>query len=128
MKADERGKLVLTSEEKLERRMREHRRWLETMHSEEAMRLAQFADRHGMRLDWHEPDAQGVQAVVMGKSFDNAMGIDKDAAGHFIEKVVVLVADGDEVVVNLANLLALVTYQQRKMKRMEELLDKHGGV
>lgn len=43
--------------------------------------LEAFANRHGLRPDWHEPDEQGVTARVAGITLDNAFG----ARGHDIE-------------------------------------------
>jgi hypothetical protein len=34
--------------------------------------LTQFANQHGLRSDWHEPDEQEITARVEGVSFDNA--------------------------------------------------------
>jgi hypothetical protein len=36
--------------------------------------LAEFAKRHGLRANWHEPDEQGVSARVVGTNLDNAFG------------------------------------------------------
>lgn len=73
----------------------------------------------GLRGDWHEPDEQGVTAQVLGFSFDNAMGTDRElVVGHGgvyeahprdgrNEMLVVLSVDEKPVaVVNLANLFA----------------------
>ncbi len=67
--------------------------------------LAEFADRHMLRADWHEPDEVTVDARVIGDHLDNAMGPRID--GNCGELNVVLTYDGDdEAVVNLADLLA----------------------
>ena len=34
--------------------------------------LVELAARLGVRPDWHEPDEQGITALVSGHSFDNA--------------------------------------------------------
>lgn len=41
---------------------------------ESAQQLAEFADKHRIRNDWHEPDEQNITAIVLGTCFDNAMG------------------------------------------------------
>ena len=74
-----------------------------------AQDLADFADVHGLRIDWHEPDEQLVSAYVYGSRLDNAMGAgwvsDNYADGGEIN--VILLVDGKrEAVLNLANLLA----------------------
>ena len=66
--------------------------------------VADFANQSGVRKDWHEPDEQGVTAVVEGYHLDNAMG----NTGNCRELVVKLSINGKECcVVNLANLLAI---------------------
>jgi hypothetical protein len=39
------------------------------------LQFIRFASKHGLRLDWHEPDEQGITARVVGTplDFDNAM-------------------------------------------------------
>lgn len=34
--------------------------------------LQKLAKELGVRPDWHEPDEQGLRAIVFGKNFDNA--------------------------------------------------------
>lgn len=34
--------------------------------------LIEFAETHGLRTDWHEPDEQEITATIDGESFDNA--------------------------------------------------------
>lgn len=34
--------------------------------------FVEFARRHGLRMDWHEPDEQNMIARVEGVTFDNA--------------------------------------------------------
>lgn len=34
--------------------------------------LAEFAREHKLRDDWHEPDEQGINAIVVGTHLDNA--------------------------------------------------------
>ena len=61
----------------------------------------QFLDlrsKLGVRMDWHEPDEQGLTAKVVGKTFDNA--------GFDDEKHVELKQDGNTYRVNLACLLS----------------------
>ena len=80
--------------------------------------LSEFAQKHGLRPDWHEPDEQGVGARVIGTHLDNAFGamagrrVGMD--GHdFTEFNVVLTVEDDDgvpqdaAVVNLASLLAI---------------------
>lgn len=71
--------------------------------------MASLAQDLGVRVDWHEPDEQGVSARVVGNHLDNAMGSE---AGHLNcgEYNVVISKDGQDVaVVNLATLLALAS-------------------
>lgn len=69
-----------------------------------------------LRHDWHEPDEQGLEAIVFGDSFDNAgfWGREyREDAGRreFIgteEMSVMLVHDGKPIAeVNLASLFAM---------------------
>jgi hypothetical protein len=75
------------------------------------MKLQAFAQRYGLRPDWHEPDEQGVTATVVGRSLDNAHGDHGwKHKGKEMEKLIVLKVDGKEVMrVNLATVLALAT-------------------
>jgi len=74
--------------------------------------LQELAKRLGVRSDWHEPDEQGLEAVIFGKGLDNAMGsgygvtkaLEPDQDG---EMNVVLLKDGEPcAAINLAWLLA----------------------
>jgi hypothetical protein len=57
-----------------------------------------------LRLDWHEPDESGIDAMVKGNHLDNAFGEDKNSS----ELVVILTKDGEEYYrINLATLLAV---------------------
>jgi hypothetical protein len=73
--------------------------------------LQRVARELGVRPDWHEPDEQGVTAVVTGKCLDNA-GFDGSAAGCLSgtageELGVTIFKDGQPVAeVNLAMLLS----------------------
>jgi hypothetical protein len=75
-------------------------------------KLRSFAEKYGLREDWHEPDEQEVSAVVRGRKLDNAYG-DEGSALYWpdeapYEKVVVLKVGREEVLqVNLATILAL---------------------
>lgn len=82
--------------------------------------LTEFAQEHGLRHDWHEPDEQGVGARVIGTHLDNAFGAQAGrhvtSDGHdFTEFNVVLTVEDDEgvprdaAVVNLASLLAIAS-------------------
>ena len=70
--------------------------------------LAALALELGVRADWHEPDEQGVTAVIKGTCFDNAgfwPAADPRALNN--EKYVELRKDGEPVAaVNLATLLS----------------------
>lgn len=74
--------------------------------------LARWANDHGLRADWHEPDEQGVSARVVGDHLDNAMG---STIEHNVGELnVVLTVNGrDDAVVNLATLLSWTTYTMR---------------
>lgn len=74
--------------------------------------LARWANDHGLRPDWHEPDEQGVSARVVGDHLDNAMG---STIEHNVGELnVVLTVNGkDDAVVNLATLLGWATYVMR---------------
>lgn len=80
--------------------------------------LAEFAQEHGLRPDWHEPDERGVGARIIGTHLDNAFGATAGRRpaidGHdFTEfNVILTVEDGDgdpqdAGVVNLASLLSI---------------------
>ena len=63
----------------------------------------------GVRVDWHEPDEQEVDARVVGASFDNAgfWGSPQTSYKAYEELHVVLYKEGDPVAaVNLATLCA----------------------
>lgn len=86
--------------------------------------LAEFAQKHGLRPDWHEPDEQGVGARVIGTHLDNAFGATAGRRlaidGHdFTEFNVVLTVEDDEgdpqdaAVVNLASLLAIAARSRK---------------
>ena len=69
------------------------------------------------RDDMHEPDEQGISAVVLGNLLDNAMGdypevikrsYADDGPSPFMEYVVCLKdEEGDQMWINLATLIAL---------------------
>lgn len=68
--------------------------------------LAEVARQLGVRPDWHEPDEQNVDAIVVGQDhqLDNAMGADPNGR-H--EPNVIITKNGTGVaVVDLATLLA----------------------
>lgn len=78
----------------------------------ERSELVELAGELGVRVDWHEPDEQGVTASTHGVTFDNAGFWGKPYLssfdGHeFTEQYAVLYR-GDEPVaaVNLATLFA----------------------
>lgn len=41
--------------------------------------LVDFANEHGLREDWHEPDEQGIDARIIGTHLDNAFGSTESA-------------------------------------------------
>lgn len=107
------------SKEMEERKRREVYDYLEARQK----MLARFATRKKLRIDWHEPDEDGVTAVVMGKSFDNAFGDDgRGMDGKYIEKVVILRDEhsGEEVRINLATLFAIATYKLRYVRPISD--------
>lgn len=80
--------------------------------------LAEFAAKHGLRHDWHEPDEGGVGARIIGTHLDNAQGAQagrhvSDDGHDFTEFNVILTVEDDDcvprdaAVVNLASLLAI---------------------
>lgn len=79
--------------------------------------LAAFADKFGLRFDWHEPDEQEMTVKVVGESFDNAMGTQPwpDMEGGYRQEITVaLLHEGLCVaVINLANLLAWASAPHR---------------
>jgi len=94
------------------------------------IRQAESADRLGKltedafdrlatetRYDWHEPDEQGIRAVVIGRTLDNAYG-DSALDGDRGEFNVVLFQHGEPVTVrNLATLLAEAAAFRRQANR-----------
>ena len=97
----------------LERKQKENDEYIE----ERISKLVKWADDHKMRLDWHEPDEQGITAVVIGTSFDNAFGED-DRVGMSEPEIVIELKDdeGESVRINLATLLAAATYRDRSYR------------
>jgi hypothetical protein len=74
--------------------------------------LVEFYHKYGLRPDWHEPDDQGIDAIIYGSRLDNAFGAGwiPDVLGVDGEYNVILTHDGQRVaVLNLANLLAWAT-------------------
>jgi hypothetical protein len=74
--------------------------------------LVELARELGVRPDWHEPDEQGVSAVVYGQSFDNAgFWDDQRSAGLMHEEmyVILYVGGSPAASVNLATLFAWAT-------------------
>ena len=77
---------------------------LHEMWNKEADGFIAFADVMKPRQDWHEPDEQGIEAIVHGSRLDNACG-DSLKSG---ELVIGLSASNsmEHVTINLADLLA----------------------
>lgn len=96
--------------------------------------LAEFAEKHELRRDWHEPDEQDIDATILGCHLDNAHGSrgfdlrkpmnslaesDNDVLGlrgyHDEMRVVLHKRDGGSVlaVINLASLLAWASAPHR---------------
>lgn len=76
--------------------------------------LVALAEELGVRPDWHEPDNQGVDIVVLGDDFDNAMPAGELYGPEHMEYCVVIRREVDDVrrdvaVVNLATLFAWAT-------------------
>ena len=74
-------------------------------------KLRDFAARHNLREDWHEPDEQSVEASVTGYCLDNAMGDDPNESDELVVTLSVS-EEGKEtkkVCINLATLLALAS-------------------
>jgi len=75
--------------------------------------LADVAAELKVRVDWHEPDEQEVNARIIGNHLDNAMGSrfetipDDDPSNPAGELNVIITRDGEDyAVVNLATLLS----------------------
>lgn len=85
--------------------------------------LVEFADKYGLREDWHEPDEQSVRAVVVGNHLDNAYG-DYPRGSEF--NIVLSHEDrnGNEpdMCINLASLLA----DYVRLSRIVEAVGKLG--
>ena len=79
--------------------------------------LIAFADAHGLRQDWHEPDGQGVTAKVYGKKLDNAFPGSFHDTGEY---VVELRSPKGYVSVNLAHLLADYCEMARQLVKSEQ--------
>lgn len=82
---------------------------MQTIHTKDDLRA--LARDLGVRDSWHEPDEQGLTAVVKGTKFDNAgfwpEGLPLSDGSKVVEKHVVIRKDGQDVAaVNLATLLA----------------------
>lgn len=56
---------------------------LHMMWGKQAAEFIDFADAMEPRQDWHEPDEQGIEAVVHGSRLDNACG-DSLKSGEFV--------------------------------------------
>lgn len=83
--------------------------------------LIQLRDALGVRLDWHEPDEQGVSVCIEGREFDNACGAELPGDPSFdrehgpIEMQAYVYQNDDLVaVVNLADLFAFATQEDHK--------------
>ena len=74
-------------------------------------KLRDFAARHNLRDDWHEPDEQSVEASVTGHYLDNAMGDDPESGEELVVTLSVSKEgkETEEVHINLATLLALAS-------------------
>jgi len=73
--------------------------------------LIKFRDENRIRHDWHEPDEQGVSAIVTGVKLDNAFGtFQPGGCTYYQELMVHLEKDGKLALsLNLADILALAT-------------------
>lgn len=82
---------------------------------QDAQALAEFANQHGLREDWHEPDEQNIGARIIGTHLDNAMGSSThfEHVEHGEFNIVLTVDGGDAAVVNLATLLSWATERLR---------------
>ena len=82
-------------------------------HVRDLRALQDFAERHGVEeAEWHGADQYGVTAKVVGKKLDNAFGNQVFPKGDMRtqEFVIILKHDnGDELKLNLANLLHIAT-------------------
>jgi hypothetical protein len=87
---------------------------------EDRVELVKFADKHHLRLDWHEPDEQSIDARFTGWHLDNAMGNDpRHNSGEMTVILKHLDSNGNEddrLEINLATLLALATEPYRANK------------
>ena len=74
-----------------------------------ARRLVGFVSEAQPRTDWHEPDEQDIECVVVGDHLDNAFGNRITGDRGFQEFVVQLRSPTADLDINLATLLALAT-------------------
>ena len=94
------------------------RQWEIDMWKEQRAELRQAASLLGVRHDWHEPDCQGVTAVITGTHLDNAMGENQDSLPAINQEFVVHLKSEGSVIhkINLATLLALATIDETKLE------------
>ena len=96
--------------------------------ADEMRELQSFAEKYGLREDWHEPDEQSVTARVIGYQLDNAFGnmpysIDCGDGVKEQHEILVIIKHRDQygiddtVVVNLATLLAAGVELNNRMSR-----------
>ena len=79
------------------------------IHNKEALKIRKGG--LGLREDWHEPDEQGVTALITGNKFDNA-GVEGEI------KVLILKDGVPAFAINLATLFAFATeYKEGPMKK-----------
>ena len=68
----------------------------------------------GCRHDMHEPDEQGVYAIITGDHLDNAFGDVESQAREYIVRISRVTSLGEEVEhFNLANLIALARMDKK---------------
>lgn len=83
-----------------------------------------------VRADWHEPDEQGVGAIVFGRRLDNAFGsyINPNEPESQSEIVIVLTKNGEpHCTRNLASVLAeAAAYRRAVQSRQLEPSNVHG--
>lgn len=92
-----------------------------------ALNLLSVAGAQGVRDDWHEPDEQDIEAIVVGNHLDNAHGnhVHPDTADfqEFVVRLYERQGGGDTTLLgdfNLASLLALATVGAQLLVDMEE--------
>ena len=93
---------------------------LHEMWTKQADQFITFADAMSPREDWHEPDEQGIEAIVHGSRLDNACG-DSLKSGELVIELRASMHSPNYMqaspMINLADLLAHYQYLIKWQKR-----------